>query len=281
MTNYKIKKGLIFNIQRFSLHDGPGIRTLIFFKGCPLNCKWCSNPEGQAMEKQIFFDKRKCIKCKECIKYCPVGANEFIENMILYNRDKCILSEECVKHCLSGARSVVGNWVSIPRIIEILDKDEVFFRNSSGGVTLSGGEPTYQYDFVRELLFELKKRGFNTAMETCGYVEWFKLESLLDKLDYIIFDLKHIDKNKHLEYTGVSNELILENLKNLLYNNTQIKVRLTLIPGFNSSEYDKTKIINFVRSIKNNIKIDFINYHELGKFKYDLLGRKYEYGMGG
>ena len=121
MTNYKIKKGLIFNIQRFSLHDGPGIRTLIFFKGCPLNCKWCSNPEGQAMEKQIFFDKRKCIKCKECIKYCPVGANEFIENMILYNRDKCILSEECVKHCLSGARSVVGNWVSIPRIIEILE----------------------------------------------------------------------------------------------------------------------------------------------------------------
>jgi pyruvate formate lyase activating enzyme len=271
------KKGLIFDIQRFSLHDGPGIRTLIFLKGCHLSCKWCSNPEGQTGKVQLLFDKRKCILCKKCIYCCPENANILENGKIVYNRKLCILCEKCTFTCFPGARSISGKWMTASEIVSILNDDEVFFRNSGGGVTLGGGEPTYQYDFTSELLELLKNDNINTAIETCGYIEWKKLEQLLEKIDWVIFDIKHIDDEKHIKYTGTSNKMILDNLKRLLKIKKNIIVRITLIPGFNDSKTENEQIVNFIRSLNENVKIEYLSYHEYGIFKYDLIDRLYDF----
>jgi pyruvate formate lyase activating enzyme len=278
--NKKSKKGLIFNIQRFSLHDGPGIRTLIFLKGCSLSCKWCSNPEGQSGEIQLLFDIRKCSLCLGCLKVCPENANRIEDKKIIHSRDLCKSCGKCVSACYSGARNLAGKWITVQEIIETLDKDEVFFRNSVGGVTLGGGEPTYQYDFIRELLNELKRYNINTAIETCGFIAWEKLAAILDKIDWVIFDLKHIDNEKHKKYTGVSNRIILENLEKLLKVKKNVIVRLTFIPGFNDSKTEKDMLVSFIRSLNRDSLIESLNYHEYGKFKYALIDRPYEFNNG-
>ena len=275
--NIHQNKGLIFDIQRFSIHDGPGIRTLIFLKGCDLHCKWCSNPEGQVFEIQQLFDNRKCILCLECVKSCPEKANKLENGNIVYHRNLCNLCGKCVSNCISGARNILGKWMKVSEILDIVNEDEVFFRNSGGGVTLGGGEPTYQYDFISELLQELKNLNINTAIETCGYIEWEKFKRLLDKIDWVIFDLKHIDDKKHKKYTGVSNKIILDNLERLLRIKKNIIVRLTLISGFNDSKKEKEQIVNFIKSLDKSVIIDYLDYHELGKFKYGLVGREYEF----
>lgn len=275
------KKGLIFDIQRFSLHDGPGIRTLIFLKGCHLSCKWCSNPEGQIGEMQLLFNKRKCSLCKECIYCCPENASTLENGKIVYNRRLCVLCGKCALTCSSGARSISGKWMTVTEVISILNDDEVFFRNSGGGVTLGGGEPTYQYDFVSELLGQLKNININTAIETCGYIEWKKLEQLLEKIDWVIFDIKHTDNEKHIKYTGIPNVIILDNLERLLKIRKNVIVRITLIPGFNDGITEKAKIVSFIRSLDENVKIEYLNYHEFGKFKYDLIDRSYEFNING
>jgi pyruvate formate lyase activating enzyme len=275
--NKKFGKGLIFNMQRFSLHDGPGIRTLIFFKGCSLRCEWCSNPEGQSGEIQLFFDRRKCSLCLECLKVCPKNANRVENKKIIHDRDLCKFCGKCISTCFSEARNLSGKWITVPEIIEALDKDEVFFRNSGGGVTLGGGEPTFQYDFIRELLNELKKYNINTAIETCGFLAWGKLEVILDKIDWVIFDLKHINDEKHKKYTSVSNRMILENLEKLLKVKKNVIVRLTVVPGFNDSKAEKEMMVSFIRSLDRDVCIDFLPYHEYGKFKYALIDREYEF----
>ena len=273
--NYRDNKGLLFGIQRFSVHDGPGIRTLIFFKGCSMRCDWCSNPEGQYSKQEMFFDKRKCLLCKQCILICPNNANEYIKGKIRYNRNKCSLCGKCLEVCSGEARSVVGEWISIDQIIGILNEDEVFFRNSGGGVTLGGGEPLYQYNFIKKLILKCKEENINTAVETSGYIGWEKFESLLGGIDYILFDIKHVDDKKHKRFTGVSNKIILENLNSLLSTGKRVIVRITKIPNFNSSLDDIKKIETYIRSISKNIKIEYLKYHEYGKFKYELLGRSY------
>jgi len=274
-----VKKGLIFNIQDFSLHDGPGIRTLIFLKGCFLRCRWCSNPEGQNFKQEMLFDKRKCIKCGECIKVCKNNANSLgeVKNEIEFNRDTCRLSGDCISVCISDARAISGKWYSVSEIIDIVSRDEVFYRNSGGGVTLGGGEPTLQFEFTYALLRELKRYYINTAIETCGFIEWDRFKMILPYLDMVIFDLKHLDNKKHLEFTGFSNKRILQNLKNLLNNRKDVIVRITLIPGFNNTDEEKKTIVEFIRNIRRDTDIEFLDYHELGKFKYHLLDRQYEY----
>ena len=268
-------RGLIFNIQRFSIHDGPGIRTTIFFKGCPLACLWCCNPEGQKSEKELLVNKNKCVLCKKCIEVCPSGANSLLENEILHDPSLCTLCEKCIKQCLPGARKIYGKLYSTGEIIDILEKDENFFRNTSGGVTLSGGEPIYQYGFISELLLECKKNYINTAIETCGYCDWEKLENLSKITDLIIFDLKHVDDIKHKKHTGKSNDKILGNLEKLSKIKKNILLRITQIPGFNDSEEDQRKIKSFIDSLEKDIDIEYLKYHEFGKFKYGLLNRKY------
>ena len=273
------KKGLIFDIQRFSLHDGPGIRTLIFLKGCSLRCKWCSNPESQNFGKEMLFDNRKCTECGECIKVCPNSVNSFDNDSrnIIYNRRNCKLCGCCTETCLTEARILSGKWYAVSELVEMMKEDETFFRNSGGGVTLGGGEPTFQYDFTVSLLGELKKNNINTAIETCGFIKWSKFKLITSLTDWIVFDFKQIDEKKHMEFTGVSNKDILENLKNTLVLKDNIIVRITLVPGFNDSEEEKSEMIGFIRSINKNVKIEYIRYHELGKFKYTLLERKYSF----
>lgn len=279
MSISKTVKGLIFDIQKFSLHDGPGIRTLIFLKGCFLRCKWCSNPEGQAYKCEILFDERKCIKCGECIEVCKNNANKLdpVLNKVIFNRDACKLCGNCIDACVIGARILSGKWYDISEILEIVLKDEIFYRNSNGGVTLGGGEPTFQFEFTLALLKEFKKNNINTAIETCGFIEWKKFEKIISFSDWVLFDFKNLNNERHLEFTGVSNRQILKNLKNLLKIKENIIIRITLVPGFNDKKNEVIKMVEFIKSIRENIKMEFINYHELGKFKYSLIGRRYNF----
>jgi pyruvate formate lyase activating enzyme len=272
------KKGLVFNIQRFCLHDGPGIRTVIFLKGCYLSCKWCCNPEGQVFKTEILFNKDKCIKCGDCIKVCKKNANYFSKknNEIIFEKENCKLCGNCVVACLVEARSLAGKWYSVDDLLKIVLEDEIFYRNSNGGVTLSGGEPSFQYDFTLKFLEALKNKDINTAIETCGYIEWKKFKKLLCYSDCVIFDFKNLNDKKHIKFTGVSNRLIITNLKNLLKEKKKVFIRIALIPGFNDSKQEKDSMIDFIKTIKPNVFIEFINYHELGKFKYGLLGKKYD-----
>ncbi len=268
-------EGLIFDIQRFSIHDGPGIRTLLFFKGCPLRCSWCSNPEGQAGKEEILYNEARCIRCGRCLAECRNGAVKLEGPKILYNRDVCVMCGRCVEKCAGRARSISGRRMGVPQIIGILEKDEIFFRNSGGGVTLGGGEPTYQYDFALALLSECRRNNIHTSLETCGYLEWGKLSILLEYVDLVLYDVKHIDDAKHKRFTSVSNELILSNLKNILKMKQDIVIRVPVVPGFNDA--DKKMIEEFVGSIESGAGIEYINYHEYGKFKYGLLGRNCTY----
>jgi len=273
------EKGLVFDIQRLSWHDGPGIRTLIFLKGCFLRCVWCANPEGQFFRKEMLFDKRKCIKCGECIKVCKNNANKLdtVLNEMILDRDACKLSGNCVNACIVGARLLSGKRYSISELLEIVLKDEIFYRNSGGGVTLSGGEPTFQFEFTLEFLKELKRNNINTAIETCGFTEWEKFKQIAAYSDWVLFDFKNLDNEKHLRFTGVSNKKILNNLKKLLGLKDNVIIRITLVPGFNDMEEEKQRMIEYIKNIRKDIKIEFINYHELGKYKYYLLDRVYDF----
>lgn len=279
MSESKAEKGLIFDIQNFSLHDGPGIRTLIFLKGCFLRCKWCANPEGQVFKVDMLFDSRKCTRCGQCIIACKSNASRLDtgSNEIMFDRNACKLCGDCIKVCLSGARNISGLWYSISEIIDLVLLDETFYRNSGGGVTLGGGEPTFQFVYTFNLLKELKHYNINTAIETCGFINWEKFKKILPFCDLVIFDFKHLDNKKHKQFTGVSNVRIKRNLKNLLDSKKNIIVRITLIPGFNDSEKEKKLMVDFIRAIRKDVKIEFLKYHEFGKFKYNLLGKNYEF----
>lgn len=279
MSESKTEKGLIFDIQNFSLHDGPGIRTLIFLKGCFLRCEWCANPEGQVFKSEMLFDNRKCIRCGQCIKVCKNSASKLDAglNKIVLNRSICRLCGDCINVCLAGARSISGKWYSVSEVIDLVLQDETFYRNSGGGVTLGGGEPTFQFDFTFKLLKELKRYNMNTAIETCGFIEWRKFKEILPFCDLVIFDFKHLNGKKHEKFTGVSNVQIKRNLRNLLDSKKNIIVRITLVPGFNNLEDEKKSMIEFIKAVREDVKIEFLKYHELGKFKYTLLGRKYEF----
>jgi len=275
-------QALIFNIQKFSIHDGPGIRTIVFMKGCPLSCLWCSNPESQNMHKEIFYSKSKCILCQQCIKACSKGAINLsrYKKSIVIDRGKCDNCGDCALSCLTGALELMGEWVSIKSILEEIEKDVVFYRRSGGGITISGGEPLMQADFVYCLLKESKKIGINTAIETSGYLDdKKKLIKILSQCDYILWDFKMLDEEKHKKYTGSSNKIILDNLKEVLANKINITLRFPVIPGINGDIGYFEKVFKFINEIdKEKIikEIHLLPYHKLGVAKYASLNRKYE-----
>jgi len=271
------KYGLIFDIQRFSVHDGPGIRTLLFFKGCPLRCQWCSNPEGRVREQQILYNSRRCIACNGCVAVCHTGASSMINGTMVYDRKKCIVCGKCIEVCPSGARTLSGKWITVDEVMDVIEKDRVFFRHSGGGITLGGGEPTYQPEFAEALLTECRRNNIHTAIETCGYADWKIFSLLLEKTDLVLFDIKHIDDSKQRHYTGASNRIILDNLDKLLMTNKKIVVRITLIPHFNDSKEEKEKIVDFIKSKRRNVEIEYLFYHKYGLYKYELLGERYPY----
>lgn len=210
-----MKDGIIFDLQRYSVHDGPGIRTTIFIKGCPLNCRWCHNPESQSGRPEFMYDVEKCTKCQLCREKCPEGAIDFIRGSRIWSGENCIFCGNCVENCPVQALEIAGRRITTSELINEIEKDVIFYDESGGGVTFSGGEPFFQFEFIREVIIELKAREINVAVDTCGYTEWNKLRQLIEPVDIFLYDVKHIDYGKHKKFTGRGNELILDNLARL------------------------------------------------------------------
>lgn len=274
------RKAFIFNIQKYNMYDGPGVRTLVFFKGCPLRCKWCSNPEGLERKYQVMFKRNSCIDCGACVSVCPARIHTIskeLKHEVMHSID-CVGCHKCEEVCPEAALSIVGKVKTVSELMEVIEEDKMFYDTSGGGVTLGGGEVTMQSEFAANLLMVCKQEGINTAIETCGYA---KLESILqvaEFTDLFLFDLKHIDPERHYELTGVRNERILENLKELLHRRYNVKVRMPLLKGINDNQDEIDRVISFLmpfRDYKNFKGIDLLPYHKLGVNKYTQLGMDY------
>ncbi len=269
-------KVLVFDIQKFSVHDGPGIRTIVFFKGCPLRCKWCSNPESQNFESELMIYPDKCVGCCRCAEVCEAGC--FIKGDkggISYDRNKCINCGKCAEICYAEARRMSGKLMSIEEIKNEVDKDLVFYRNSGGGITFSGGEAMCFPETVRELAKYYKEvQGISTAIETCGCVAWESYEKVLPYMDLIMFDLKCIDDEKHIKYTGGSNKQILQNVRRIAKLADTV-IRIPIIPTLNDSREDIDAFGKFIKELETVNVIHILPYHDLGLSKYAALGRNY------
>lgn len=267
----------IFNIQKYSLHDGSGIRTVLFLKGCPLRCLWCCNPESQSPEKELIYRKNRCIgmdKCGLCKKHVDGAIRTGEDGKAHLDMSICRSRTELSQICPSGALKTEGREISIDDALEIVLQDEIFYRGK-GGLTLSGGEPLAQEASV-ELLKRAKEEHLNTAIESCGLVPTQRLLEAATHLDEIFFDVKSLNPEKHREYTGVSNERILNNLKELkkAYPEKKIRIRTPVIPGFNDSQEELDAIENFLKSI-GITDWEKLPYHTYGVGKYEMLGREY------
>ena len=270
----KEKTGIVFNIQHFAVHDGPGIRTLVFFKGCPLRCWWCCNPEGQNVNIEIGYIKAHCKKCFRCVSVCSLRAINLIDETITINRTICDLCGKCVEHCNFGALKVFGNKLNFNTILNEIKIDEPFYRNSNGGVTFSGGEPLLQKDFLEDLLELCKNEGINTAVETSGFCDWEALQRITKYTDIFLFDIKHVIEKKHKQSTGVSCIPILENLKRLVNLYASINIRIPLIPGFNLDDKDLIQIMTFLSdTLDKKSSIHLLPFHKLGVPKYEQIGK--------
>lgn len=271
---------MVFNIQKYSLYDGPGIRTIVFFKGCPLRCQWCANPEGLERKFQVMYKESICSDCHACVDACPVGIHYIDEKgNHQVNRDiACTGCQECVAVCPMSALNITGEIRSISEVMEIIHEDDEFYEQSGGGVTLSGGECTAQPEAALALLQACKTDGINTAIETCGHSRMDRLMAIADYVDLFLYDLKHMDPVKHNKLTGVSNERILENLKQLLEDGHDVHIRMPMLKMINDSKPEIEQIINFLLPYKDypNFKgIDLLPYHKLGVNKYGQLGMEY------
>lgn len=267
-------KGIIFDIKRYAIHDGPGIRTTVFFKGCPLHCWWCHNPEGVILEPELIFKKNRCIKdCTECISYCKRGALSSVGQYISINREKCNLCSECIHVCPSGALEIIGKEMSVREVMEEIEKEIIFYDESGGGVTFSGGEPLMQPEFLSALLKECKERNIHIAMDTCGYAPSEIINRISDKVDFFLYDIKMMDAKKHQEYTGMPNKLILENLKKLAGGGNILAVRFPVVPGINDDSDNIKKMAEFILSLKTIEDISLLPYHRAGSEKYKRLDR--------
>ena len=271
-----MEKGITFNIQKFSIHDGPGIRTTVFFKGCPLRCEWCSNPESQIKNVQILHDQSKCSYCLSCVAACPNGAITHEDNKIIINEDKCVGCLTCVNSCPNRALSYEGDYQTIEEIVDICMHDIDFYEESGGGVTISGGEGMSQPEFLKRLIAELKKNSVHVAIETTGYVKKETFEELARELDLLLFDVKHYDREKHYNGTKVYNDLIVENLKWAIDNGIEVLPRIPVIPDFNDSLEDAEGLAKLLVEVGAK-KVQLLPFHQFGEKKYELLNRNYKY----
>jgi len=268
-------KANIFNIQKFSVHDGPGIRTTVFFKGCPLKCIWCHNPESQNRSRQILYDKDKCTLCKTCISVCPEKAIKIENNKLITDPEKCNYCGKCEIYCIAGARQIVGKEYTLDELMTEVLKDKVFYEQSNGGVTVSGGEPLLHEDFLFEFFKKLKNENIHTAVDTCGAVKFETIEKISKYTDIFLYDIKLMDDEKHIKFTGTSNKLILDNLKKLSLIHNNINLRMPIIEGVNSNEEDILKTIDFIEGL-NISKINLLAYHDIAKHKYRKLDIEYQ-----
>ena len=265
----------IINIQKYSIHDGPGIRTTVFFKGCPLNCLWCHNPESQDPSPEIMFFEERCSGCGSCVKVCTSKAIKFIEGSPVIDKCKCNLCGKCSDFCLSNARELVGKNITVKNLMSEIIKDEVFYEESNGGVTFSGGEPLMYADYLVNVLKFCKDKNIHTTIDTSGYATFEQFEKIIDKVDLILFDIKHMNNEKHLKYTGVSNTVILENLKVLSERGSNIYIRMPIIAGINDDDENIDTAVDFLSKL-NIIQVNLLPYHKMGMDKYRRLNMQYK-----
>lgn len=265
-------KGVIFDVQNYSLHDGEGIRTLVFMKGCPLRCIWCSNPESQNFNIEIGSLVKNCIRCGKCLEVCEENAICLPDFQII--RDRCNNCLKCAKACRVKAKKIIGIEITVDELIDIVEQDRIFYKNSGGGVTVGGGEPVGQSDFVSAFLYTCKTRNINTSIETCGYASKEVFEKTVEYTDVILFDIKHMDSKKHRELTGVRNEIILENAKRA-GKYKDIIIRTPIIPGLNDDLVNIMETIRFASSLPKLVRMELLPYHNLGESKYDWIGKEY------
>ena len=272
------KKGIIFNIQRFSINDGPGIRTVVFLKGCTLSCMWCFNPESQDKNLQIFLNNETCIECNRCFDICPVKAISIDSGERKIDRSKCNKCGKCVEVCNSKALSIVGEEKTADEVIDEIIKDKPFYDKSNGGVTLSGGEALHQPEFSKAILKKCKKNGINTAIETSGYIkQWELFEELLDYTDLVLYDLKQMDNSLHKKFTGVENKIIFDNARKISSKKIPMVIRIPIIPGYSDSRKNITETCLFVKNYLKNVReIDILPFSQIGRKKYSDLGMNYQ-----
>ena len=272
-------EGLITNIQDFAVHDGPGLRIIIFFKGCQLKCRWCQNPVNIQALPELEYHSSFCLDCLKCLQICPVPGAIIRDRELRIDRDKCNKCMACVGVCLGKALWKVGERKSVKQIMETVIKYKPFFDSSNnGGVTLSGGDPIFQPEFTLELLKSCKKIGIHTVMETCGYTKYEILKKIVQNVDLLIYDIKHMDEIKHIDGTGKSNCLILNNLKRLCEEtNKEIIIHVPLISGFNDDDKNITKTAEFISSLNKIKQIDLLPFNELASGSYKTLGLDWEY----
>lgn len=264
----------VFNIQRYSLHDGDGIRTNIFFKGCPLQCSWCNNPESIDPFPSIMFDERICHAFGDCIK-AGNGNIRSVNGKLIIDRDNITDTASLINICPSKALFIAGEKMSISHIIGEIEKDIPFYRSGGGGVTITGGEPFAQDPELLDLLTEIKKRMIHVSAETSLHVPWETIEGYLGFIDVFLADLKHLDSAKFLKFTGGNSALVVNNFRNLDERGAEIIVRVPVIPNFNFSEPELIEIIDFAAELKNAREINFIPFHSLAREKYAMLGKEY------
>lgn len=274
-ANY-MQTGVIFNIQKFSINDGPGIRTVVFFKGCPLHCKWCANPESQLAKIQILWDKKKCLHCHHCLEICLQKAISLKNDNIFIDSNKCTLCKQCINTCPQKALTSEGEIKTVQQVLDIVLQDEVFYEESDGGITLSGGEFLMQTQFAEELLIAAKEKNLHTCCETTGFCTPEKFQHIIQYIDYILFDLKHWDSQKHLEGTGVDNKLILTNIKYAISTGKKVLLRIPIIPEFNDSLEDAKKFCEVLHDVGSN-QCQLLPFHQFGENKYHLLNKQYAY----
>lgn len=267
--------GIIFDVKKFSIHDGPGIRTTVFFKGCPLSCWWCHNPEGQSLGREMMFRENRCIQCGACLEVCDQGAISWNGGVVSTDREKCVLCGNCVEVCYAEAREIVGREMTVAQVMAEIERDIAFYDESGGGVTFSGGEPLLQWDFLSALLQACKEKEIHTALDTCGFAAWETLDSIRQYVDLFLYDLKLMDDARHRKFTGVSNELILSNLRQLSAHGHHIFLRMPIIPGINDDLDSVGQLGAFAAALPRLERVDILPYHHAGAEKYSRLSKVY------
>lgn len=273
--NEVMTSGIIFDIKRYSIHDGPGIRTTVFLKGCPLSCWWCHNPESQSAFTEVIYRAERCIGCGACEKACPGGAIRLTQRGYVADPDKCKGSGECAAVCPAEAREMVGRSITASDLAREIEKDVLFFEESGGGVTFSGGEPLSQPDFLAAALRAARELEIHAAVDTCGFAPRHVLEAIAPLARLFLFDLKLMDSELHRKYTGVPNESILENLKWLTQNNYETVIRIPVIPGINDTEENIEAVGRFLSGLSRKPDVNLLAYHPSAVEKYHRFGMPY------